>query len=208
MLAATLSRRTALSLSTFRSASTWSAVAAGPPDPILGTYHRSFFLVSTQVPTSSFSKHFCFTFDTFWISGVTEAFKADKDPRKINLGVGAYRDGNGKPYVLESVKKVCHASKSCQTFLHFLRKAEERITASRPDKEYLAITGLAEFNKRAALLAYGADSIPLKQDAVRVLSLPFFLVSIFFPDRCNSIHFRYWRPSYWRGVFCTPLSTF
>lgn len=39
-------------------------------------------------------------------SGVTEAFKADKDPRKINLGVGAYRDQDGKPYVLGSVKKV------------------------------------------------------------------------------------------------------
>lgn len=25
------------------------------------------------------------------LAGVTEAFKADKDPRKINLGVGAYR---------------------------------------------------------------------------------------------------------------------
>ena len=39
-------------------------------------------------------------------AGVTEAFKADKDPRKINLGVGASRDGNGKPYVLDAVKKV------------------------------------------------------------------------------------------------------
>jgi hypothetical protein len=38
--------------------------------------------------------------------GVTEAFKADKDPKKINLGVGAYRDDHGKPYVLDSVKKV------------------------------------------------------------------------------------------------------
>lgn len=38
--------------------------------------------------------------------GVTEAFKADKDPRKINLGVGAYRDEHGKPYVLPSVKEV------------------------------------------------------------------------------------------------------
>lgn len=44
------------------------------------------------------------------ILGVTEAFKADKDPRKINLGVGAYRDQNGKPYVLPSVKKVCKHS--------------------------------------------------------------------------------------------------
>jgi aspartate/tyrosine/aromatic aminotransferase len=42
------------------------------------------------------------------VAGVTEAFKADKDPRKINLGVGAYRDEHGKPFVLESVKKVRH----------------------------------------------------------------------------------------------------
>lgn len=39
-------------------------------------------------------------------SGITEAFKADKNPKKINLGVGAYRDVNGKPYVLNAVKKV------------------------------------------------------------------------------------------------------
>ena len=38
MLATAVSRRTALSLSTLRSASTWSAVVAGPPDPILGAY--------------------------------------------------------------------------------------------------------------------------------------------------------------------------
>lgn len=40
------------------------------------------------------------------ILGVTEAFKRDQNPKKINLGVGAYRDDNGKPYVLPSVLKV------------------------------------------------------------------------------------------------------
>ncbi|RDB28447.1 Aspartate aminotransferase, mitochondrial [Hypsizygus marmoreus] len=120
MLATTFSRRAALGFNAnvLRSLSTWSAVPAGPPDPILG---------------------------------VTEAFKADKDPRKINLGVGAYRDDNGKPYILGSVKK-----------------AEEILAASKPDKEYLPITGLPEFTKRAALLAYGADSAPLTQGAVAV----------------------------------------
>ncbi|KAF7306974.1 Aspartate aminotransferase [Mycena indigotica] len=112
-----LSRRSAAAGSgVLRSLSTWSAVPAGPPDPILG---------------------------------VTEAFKADKDPRKINLGVGAYRDGNGKPYVLESVKK-----------------AEALVDASKPDKEYLPITGLADFNKNAVKLAYGEDSAPLKAGAI------------------------------------------
>lgn len=37
------------------------------------------------------------------ILGVTEAFKADTNPLKMNLGVGAYRDDNNKPYVLPSV---------------------------------------------------------------------------------------------------------
>ena len=41
------------------------------------------------------------------ILGVTEAFKKDQNPKKINLGVGAYRDDNGKPFVLPSVMKVC-----------------------------------------------------------------------------------------------------
>lgn len=40
------------------------------------------------------------------ILGVTEAFKKDTDSRKINLGVGAYRDENGKPFVLPSVRQV------------------------------------------------------------------------------------------------------
>jgi len=40
------------------------------------------------------------------ILGITDAYKRDTNPDKINLGVGAYRDDNGKPYVLPSVLKV------------------------------------------------------------------------------------------------------
>ena len=40
------------------------------------------------------------------ILGVTEAYRKDTNPKKINLGVGAYRDDNGKPFVLPSVKQV------------------------------------------------------------------------------------------------------
>lgn len=40
------------------------------------------------------------------ILGLTNAYKADKDPNKVNLGIGAYRDNNGKPYVFPIVKKV------------------------------------------------------------------------------------------------------
>ena len=40
------------------------------------------------------------------ILGVTEAFKKDQNPQKINLGVGAYRGDDGKPFILDCVKKV------------------------------------------------------------------------------------------------------
>ena len=40
------------------------------------------------------------------ILGVSEAFKKDTNSLKINLGVGAYRDDNGKPFVLDCVRKV------------------------------------------------------------------------------------------------------
>lgn len=39
------------------------------------------------------------------ILGVTQLFKADPSKNKHLLGVGAYRDNNGKPWILESVKK-------------------------------------------------------------------------------------------------------
>lgn len=61
-------------------------------------------------------RRFCEIFTCLLLLGVTEAFKADKDSRKINLGVGAYRDGNGKPYILPSVKKVRKSSR-CWNYL-------------------------------------------------------------------------------------------
>lgn len=40
------------------------------------------------------------------ILGITEAYKKDTNPKKVNLGVGAYRDDEGKPHILPSVRKV------------------------------------------------------------------------------------------------------
>jgi hypothetical protein len=39
-------------------------------------------------------------------AGVSEAFKRDTNDLKLNLGVGAYRTEELKPYVLSVVKKV------------------------------------------------------------------------------------------------------
>ena len=39
------------------------------------------------------------------ILGVTEAFVADTNPAKVNLGVGVYVDDNGKVPILECVRR-------------------------------------------------------------------------------------------------------
>jgi len=80
------------------------------------------------------------------ILGITEAFKADSFGEKINLGVGAYRDDQGKPYVLPSV-----------------REAEDKVVSAQLNKEYAGITGVPEFTKAAAILAYGPDSSALER---------------------------------------------
>ena len=40
------------------------------------------------------------------ILGVNVKFAADPAPLKLNLGVGAYRDDAGKPYILPCVREV------------------------------------------------------------------------------------------------------
>ena len=91
---------------------------------------------------------------TFWsgvqqgppdaILGLNELFKADSNPLKVSLGVGAYRDDEGKPWVLDSV-----------------RQAEKLLLDQGCDHEYLPITGLPSFVDCATKLAFGEDCEPL-----------------------------------------------
>jgi len=38
--------------------------------------------------------------------GLMAAYRKDTDSKKVDLGIGAYRDNNAKPWVLPVVKKV------------------------------------------------------------------------------------------------------
>jgi aspartate aminotransferase, mitochondrial len=49
-----------------------------------------------------------------------------------------------------------------------VRTAEEKVVASMLDKEYAGITGVPTFTKAAALLAYGPDSAPIKEDRIAI----------------------------------------
>ncbi|MDA9097775.1 aspartate aminotransferase [bacterium] len=75
------------------------------------------------------------------ILGVSVAFRECQNPNKLNLGVGAYRTEELKPYVLDVVKL-----------------AEKEMLAKGYDKEYLPMQGLAEFNTATAELLLGKDS--------------------------------------------------
>ncbi|MFN3163839.1 MAG: aromatic amino acid aminotransferase, partial [Pseudohongiellaceae bacterium] len=39
------------------------------------------------------------------ILGLMAAYRADSNPKKIDLGVGVYKDANGKTPVMQAVKK-------------------------------------------------------------------------------------------------------
>ena len=80
------------------------------------------------------------------ILGITEAFNADKNPNKINLGVGVYYDDNGKVPLLDCVKK-----------------AEATLMEKAAPRTYLPIDGLAAYDKAVQELVFGADSAVVKE---------------------------------------------
>ena len=79
------------------------------------------------------------------ILGVTEAFNADPNPNKVNLGVGMYYDDDGKIPLLECV-----------------RRAERQLAQDSPPRGYLPIDGLPEYDRAVQALVLGADSPAIK----------------------------------------------
>ena len=83
------------------------------------------------------------------VFGLVAEYKKDSCPDKIDLVVGAYRDENGKPYLLPSISE-----------------AEIRVANLKLDKEYLPIDGLKEFRDAAAVLALGDTSPSIQEKRV------------------------------------------
>jgi aspartate aminotransferase len=86
------------------------------------------------------------------ILGLTEAFKQDPHPNKINLGAGVYKDEQGNTPILACVKE-----------------AERRLLASEKSKGYLLIEGHPEYAVRVQeLLFESAHEIHSSKRAVTV----------------------------------------
>ena len=83
------------------------------------------------------------------ILGVTEAFNADTNPHKVNLGVGVYCDDNGKVPVLECV-----------------RRAEQKLAESPLPKNYLPIDGPQDYDRAVRNVIFGADNAAVIQGRI------------------------------------------
>ena len=79
-------------------------------------------LVVTAIPSTHTHTHtplHMHTHSSWWsqveegppdaIFGLVEAHKKDPRPSKVSLAIGAYRDHEGKPFVLPTVRKVLSA---------------------------------------------------------------------------------------------------
>lgn len=75
------------------------------------------------------------------ILGLTEAFRNDPSPDKVNLGVGVYKDDQGLTPVLECVKQ-----------------AEKILLEQQVTKSYLPISGDPSFGQEVQKLLFGDES--------------------------------------------------
>jgi aspartate aminotransferase len=79
------------------------------------------------------------------ILGLVKQFQLDPAKGKINLAIGAYRDEEGKPYLMPCIDE-----------------ATKRLAARKLDHEYCDMTGVADFIRSAESLAFGDDHPILK----------------------------------------------
>jgi aromatic-amino-acid transaminase len=83
------------------------------------------------------------------ILGITELYVADRNPAKVNLGVGVYYDDNGKVPLLDCVR----------------RAEEQRVKAAAPHP-YLPIDGLQAYDQAVQALVFGAESQAIQDKRV------------------------------------------
>lgn len=81
---------------------------------------------------------------------LTQLYNSDSDVQKVNLGQGTYKDEQGNPWILPSV-----------------RAAKEKIKDA--NHEYLPILGLPAFRTLGTTLVYGEKSQAVAEHRVRTI---------------------------------------
>ncbi len=86
------------------------------------------------------------------ILGLMAAFRADADTRKVDLGVGVYRNEHGETPVLDAV-----------------RRGEQAVLSRQKTKSYVGPAGNLEFNQAMERLTLGDDHPVLSTQRVRTI---------------------------------------
>jgi aspartate aminotransferase len=89
------------------------------------------------------------------ILGLIAAYAADPNPKKIDLGIGVYRDEHGDTPMLKCVGE-----------------AEKILLATQTTKTYLGPPGVAGFNQAMGELLLGKDNQALAEGRVRTVQTP------------------------------------
>lgn len=89
------------------------------------------------------------------ILSLMTAFRADPDPRKVDLGVGVYRDDHGETPIPAAV-----------------RQAESVLLARQTTKTYVGPAGNPGFNQEIASLVLGAEHEARVANRVRIIQCP------------------------------------
>ncbi|MDZ8118673.1 amino acid aminotransferase [Pontiella agarivorans] len=89
------------------------------------------------------------------ILGLTEAFKKDKNPGKVNLGVGVFKDDAGTTPILNCIKT-----------------AEKKLVETETTKGYLPIPGNPAYGAGVQKLLFGADSEVIRSNRAATLHTP------------------------------------
>lgn len=107
--------------------------------------------------------------------GLMAAYRKDDFEKKVDLGIGAYRDDSAKPWVLPVVKTVCNTLEgavcsTCNICLCNIQADDKLRKDPNLNHEYLPIAGLVEFTSAAQKLILGADSPAIKEQRVCFVS--------------------------------------
>ena len=89
------------------------------------------------------------------ILGLTEAFKKDGNPDKVNLGVGVYKDDQGQTPVLKCIKT-----------------AEQRLVEKQTTKGYLPMSGSPAYGANVQKLLFGAESEVISSGRASTIQSP------------------------------------
>jgi len=89
------------------------------------------------------------------ILGLTDAWKKDPNPLKVNLGVGVFKDDQGNTPILPSVKA-----------------AEAALLSGATTKSYMPISGAPEYGKLVQDMIFGPDHAVIKAARARTAHTP------------------------------------